>query len=553
MINKKVVFIIGFVFLSPSLWPVAANKSPEKIAQESLDLLYYDRAVQYFDTVLEKKPKKRGLHAEQAFAYFRLGQPEQAVDLLKKELTLFPNNLDANILLSYVLFENNEMEAAVQACRDFENRERRTKKIKGPNAGLPAFILGLYDKNNNRFMKAERYFNQALKREYDSLACHIQLIDVEIERGNLGKALIMAQDVLNDAEPQPEILFMMGYINALMDEWDMAAFCFEAVLIRRPFMNEASKNLAKIYFLQSRIDKARETLRLTHILNPSDKETMTLLENPEKINISNYMAEKPKLKYVYEFHMKLKNAVQTVHQIALTQIKSGYLQAAADRLRRFSELYDLSPGINYNLGQLYNTLGKPEKALQYAWKARELEKDYMEAYDLVGNIFYKLGDYDRSVSAYKSAIRLNSEDPMTHYNLGCVYYALGDLAQAETHWKKAVSLEKDSPSRGETETATASFDVSLIITNRTASFESYKSLGDLYIRTGRKEAARQSFLNAIRLKPNEPESYYQAGKLSLELQDKSEATKYFEKYLYLGGTKEEEVRKLLQMLSLNYS
>jgi tetratricopeptide (TPR) repeat protein len=67
------------------------------------------------------------------------------------------------------------------------------------------------------------------------------------------------------------------------------------------------------------------------------------------------------------------------------------------------------------------------------------------------------------------------------------------------------------------------------------------------------EKALKEFKKAIKLEPDDPEPYYELGNIYNKKSEHNEkyvrkAVFYYEKYLYLGGEKEEEVKVLLKPL-----
>jgi len=151
--------------------------------------------------------------------------------------------------------------------------------------------------------------------------------------------------------------------------------------------------------------------------------------------------------------------------------------------------------------------------------------------------------------AFKKVIEIYPEDAMGHYNLGCTYWALDDWENAEMEWKKAVEYEKVAKEREER--ATVSNDqlsISLIVVRRPVAYRAHSSLGLLYLKKNLKDKAKEEFEKAIELEPSDPEPYYELGKMYQAKKDIEKAIFYYEKYLYLGGKKEAEVKELLKSL-----
>jgi len=174
---------------------------------------------------------------------------------------------------------------------------------------------------------------------------------------------------------------------------------------------------------------------------------------------------------------------------------------------------------------------------------------YLEAYDLLGNIYLRKGEYDKSVLAFKKVIELRKKDALGHFNLGCAYWALLDREKAEEEWKKAIEYEKEAKESKELDKASQDVtSISLIVEERSISFRAHKALGGLYLEQNLKDMALQAFKAAMELGPSDPEPYFEVGKLYQSRKDINKAIFYYEKYLYLGGKEEEKVKELLKSL-----
>jgi tetratricopeptide (TPR) repeat protein len=89
---------------------------------------------------------------------------------------------------------------------------------------------------------------------------------------------------------------------------------------------------------------------------------------------------------------------------------------------------------------------------------------------------------------------------------------------------------------------------SLVVVGRRVAFKSYTSLGHLYKSQKLWTKALEQFQFALDLEPNRSELHYEIGKIHMERDNSTAAIKSFEKYVYFGGSKEEEVKKLLESL-----
>jgi len=586
--SKRILIIPFFIFFfGINHLSLQAKRNLVKEAQKSMDIMAYKQAVDYLSQAISADPHKKDIRVKQAFAYFRLKKHDESIRLLKEELDLFPDNYNAIILLGYVYFSQGKLEEAATTSQDintalektvqkealkrYRKQSLRLKRvplwtirekihIKSPNLGLPYFILGFYNKKIRNFDEAIENFRLAIQKDYNPVECYIQLIDVEFAKKDWEEGLTRSIETLEAIGPQSEFYFLMGYAYCQLGEIEKAIYCFKNAIELKPYLVEALKNLAKIYYSHSEFEQATVLLKKILKIVSYDYEAKFLLEDTLKekyVRIEEPVPELTKafvdridLEYRYIFETNINYVVKVVNEYALSLVRSGKLNEAINWIRSFLELNVRSPDLNYNLAKLYDIHNLLGKALKYAWRAKELKEDFRDAYDLIGNIFFKMQNFETSLQYYEDALKIGPEDALGYYNLGLVYYAMENFEKAKENWKNAIQKEERRKKPGKEEKSSKDkLDVSLIVETRPISFEAHKSLGSLYILQNLKEKALEEFKKAIELEPEYPDSYFEIGTIYYEMKDIEKATFYFDKYLYLGG-KEEKVNEILKNKNL---
>ena len=587
--NKKIAIILSLIFLLVSVRTVIHPKENLiKKAHQSLDFTEYERAIGYFAQALSADPNQKDVRANQGFAYFMLGKYDDAIRVLKEELALFPDSLDASILLGYVYFNQEKYEEAAKLCQDYDEllekalREEAKKKglkferkkdrdefeenyeyffdkvrKKNPNLGLPYFILGFHHKKSGNYDEAEENFNQAVKKGYNSVACKAQLIDMELARENWQEGLAKSRIALQIEDSKSEFYFLMGYAYYHLGEIERAVYCFDNAFKLRPYEVEAAKNLGKIYFNQNEFKKATSLLKKVLNIVPFDYEAKFLIERSarekpiqkkeNKPKITKNMVDKVDLEYKYVFKYDINHIISVMNESALSLLRSGHLGKAIGLIRIFLEIHDLSPDLNYNLANFYRMNNDLGKAIKYAWRVTELKKDFRDAYDLVGNIFFKLEDYENAIVAYQKVIDIGPKDAVGYYNLGCVYSAMEDLDNAEQNWKNAISREKVRKVKKE-KALEDELTRTVTVFKASVSAKAHDGLGRLYLQRNQSEKALEHFEKAVEIEPGKPELYYEIGKIYLNQKNTKKAIYSFERYLYLGGKEEEKVKEILESI-----
>lgn len=587
--NKKIPIILSLIFLLVSVHTVIHPKENLiKKAHQSMDFTEFERAIGYFAQALSADPNQKDVRANQGFAYFMLGKYDDAIRILKEELALFPDRLDASILLGYVYFNQEKYEEAAKLCQDYDEllekalREEAKKKglkferkkdrdefkenyeyffdkirKKNPNLGLPYFILGFHHKKSGNYDEAEENFIQAMKKGYNSAECKAQLIDTELARENWQEGLAKLRIALQTEDSKSEFYFLMGYAYYHLGEIERAVYCFDNAFKLRPYKVEAAKNLGKIYFNQNEFKKATSLLKKVLNIVPFDYEAKFLIERSateksvqkkeNKPRITKNIVDKVDLEYTYVFKSDINHIISVMNESALSLLRSGHLGKAIRLIRVFLEIHDLSPDLNYNLANFYRMNNDLGKAIKYAWRVTELKENFRDAYDLVGNIFFRLEDYENAIVAYQKVIDIGPKDAKGYYNLGCVYSAMEDLDKAEESWKNAISREKVRKVKKEKSLEDV-LTRTVTVFKASVSAKAHDGLGRLYLQQNQSEKALEHFEKAVEIEPGKPELYYEIGKIYLNQKNTKKAIYSFERYLYLGGKEEKKVKEILESI-----
>jgi tetratricopeptide (TPR) repeat protein len=142
--------------------------------------------------------------------------------------------------------------------------------------------------------------------------------------------------------------------------------------------------------------------------------------------------------YVYEPHCRL--------GIFLAQ--QGQYSQADVHLRKGIELiqsFQLKPNpeMLYNMGSVYNSLGRYPEAIEAFSQAIRIDPNYGDAYVGLGNTLGKLGHHAEAEQACKLAIKIKPDSAEVYYTLGAAYFSQGLWAQAAEASRHAISLKPD--------------------------------------------------------------------------------------------------------------
>ena len=168
---------------------------------------------------------------------------------------------------------------------------------------------------------------------------------------------------------------------------------------------------------------------------------------------------------------------------------------------------------------------------------------FEDAYEALSVILYNQKQHDPAMLLLKKWIALNPDSIMAHTNLSRCYVAKGMILEAEHEqaearrltWKAELKAKKKDMPKVDYEEQIARFKE--VIELDPADVLGYFSLGTVYLDSGRKREAMETFEKAVDVDPSHSSSYYGLG-LSLEaLGDFEKAKK-----IYNRGIKAAEMR-----------
>lgn len=137
-------------------------------------------------------------------------------------------------------------------------------------------------------------------------------------------------------------------------------------------------------------------------------------------------------------------------------------------------------------------------------KARQLDPNFMKAYDNLGLCYEALGKLDDAIHTYQEAIRLNREkrlhSPWPSMNLGALLVKLGKLEEAETSLRESLKEDPQFP-------------------------KAHFQLGLLLEKQKKKTEAVLELEKAAELDPLFPEPHYALGRIYRRLGEEKNAEK----------------------------
>ncbi|BAY82729.1 TPR repeat-containing serine/threonine protein kinase [Calothrix parasitica NIES-267] len=186
-----------------------------------------------------------------------------------------------------------------------------------------------------------------------------------------------------------------------------------------------------------------------------------------------------------------------------------------------------------------------KQAIKLFSQAIRINPEYSSAYNLRGDAYYNLGNYEKSQQDSSAAIRNNPKDANAYYDRGFSLYFAGEFNGAIIDYNQAIKLNPDFANayygRGlaryeikENEKAIQDLNQAIAINPKFTS--AYFQRGIIRREMGEKLEGIKDFDEAIKINKKYTEAYYERGKTRYSLNEKPAAKKDFSKVIELDST-----------------
>ena len=210
------------------------------------------------------------------------------------------------------------------------------------------------------------------------------------------------------------------------------------------------------------------------------------------------------------------------------------------------------------LGAANLGLGKLSKAEVGFRKAAELNPNYADAHNNMGNVLQDQGKLDEAIAAYQRALKLKPNHAEAHNNMGNALQDQGKLDDAIAAYQRALKLKPDYADahnnmgnalqdQGKLDDAIAAYQHALKIKPDYA--EAHNNMGNVLKNQGKLDAAIEAYQRALKIKPDYKDAHYNMGN-SLKNQEKlDEAIEAYQRALNIKPDYAESEVEMLHQLS----
>jgi len=147
---------------------------------------------------------------------------------------------------------------------------------------------------------------------------------------------------------------------------------------------------------------------------------------------------------------KYPDLARPYHNLARFYARKGFYEAAIDEYRISLSKKNINnlAGKNwtyYNLGSIYQELGKDEEAMHYYEQAQKYQPSFAPTHIRKGQIFLKKGHYDKAEAEFQKALQVQKQSPAALTNLGHLYLRTNQNEKAMAYLQQALGTSPKDP------------------------------------------------------------------------------------------------------------
>ena len=219
------------------------------------------------------------------------------------------------------------------------------------------------------------------------------------------------------------------------------------------------------------------------------------------------------------------------------------LDSAVQLNERFSLAYSL-------LGEIYQRMQDYEKSAVAYEKATELNPWSFGDFFNLGRVYQVVKKFAQAVKAYATACELDPDHLDAHINAAKCYYEIGDYNEALIYGKRAEQITPDAgdvrdvlrdiyESQGDIYESQKDYEQAIASYKRALEIDSndpkiMTSLAVCYLKTGRESVAKELLISATQIAPESNTAYQYLGYCYLRLDDVDNATESYSRAIEIN-------------------
>jgi tetratricopeptide (TPR) repeat protein len=413
--------------------------SLEQLVNLDVDVKAYQAGHQRVNRLLQKQPNSAAAYYLRGKLYSAEGKFDLAQEALLKAIDLDPNFTRAYDLLIPIFSRANKLPEALN--------EMNAVLVKNPNEVRALLLTAAIYNAMKDYNKSRDSYEKLLAVDPSSvLALNNLAFIYAAELNDLNRAAELAQKARSIAPNNPSVLDTLGWITYKQGNYQQAVDLLNQSAAKSPDNAEIQFHLGMAAYMMGQTDAAlsafeKAVASATEFEGKEEARRRLAMLGKEGGAQPNFSAA--------ELEAYLKQRPND--PVALMRLGEAYEKegAVGKEVDAYERAFKANPKLltaatklaQLNAGPLKN----PDKAFQYAKKARELAPNDPHAAATVGKIAFQLGNYAWAYSLLQEASRQLANDPAILHDLAWATYSLGKVTEANQTMQNALSNGPPSP------------------------------------------------------------------------------------------------------------
>jgi tetratricopeptide (TPR) repeat protein len=442
----------------------------------------------------------------EGIAMMRSGQFKEASSALREAVRLDPSSVAAHYNLALALLRlSDESEAAA---------ELKKATVLAPKLVAAHYNLALLLEHSGKLTEAIEQLQAVRALEPGDAAALTHLVQDEFKTGASGQALEAAREALAQSS-DPRFKAGLGVLLVQNGHASDAIEPLETAVRSTPDAVSIMPYLARAYMETGHPEQATVLLREAVKLAPDTSEV--------HFNLGRMLLRSSTAELQRQGLDEMETAIRLsphsseyYEELGRLLLEKGQVEQASSVLKRGLEQAAGSVNMNLLLGVAEADLQGSQAAKPYVEKALALDPHAALAYNLLGNLSLRVGNYEDALRNYRKAMELSPTNDLYAYDVALALERMNRLDDAIPYAEKSVRLK---PDRGIT----------------------HYMLGKLYAKANRNDDAIRELETCIWLDPQADQCYYVLSRIYKTLGDGLRAEQWSARFRELKAARDRRV------------
>lgn len=477
----------------------------------------YREAVIQFSNSVQIDPRFAQGHAQLAQAYLKLGDTQRAYNELARTLELNPDNYQAQTDLANLL----------------------TGARRPDGTAFPEYIS-----------QAKPHLDFLRDKQPDNPETHEAWSNYYAAQNKLGDAIQEAQQGITLDPNRSESYLQLALLEIRANQPDLAEANFKKGIAVDPKSLNAVLALGGFYQSHNRLGEAEQQFKQAIQIDPTN--------GVPRAALVRLLMQEGKKDETVAFLQQTKRDLPNNHQ-GYTMLGDFYFATGDldNAMGEYASLYRDHPKdvqVKKNYVQILILKNQLEEAGKLNGEILKGHPNDVDGLIFKGELQRMKNDPSGAVESLQSALHIEPDNPVAHYQLGLAYAQQRDLARAESEWREAVRIRPElidaQRALATLQIGRGEYDDALQTAQQITNTQPWSPDG--FLLRGISELGMRKFTDAQRddeearnRAPNSPAPYVQLGHVQLAQKHYSDAEKFYQQALEKDPSSSDGLRGLM--------